>query len=261
VIDNLNVHVGFYLLGMVLMGLFVIDIGNTNTRFGKYSEAKGVYDSRSIPTSELDLSIVPESCANIAIASVVPRLNAIFDEYSPFIVSSDKHFSVDYSAVDISTLGADRIANAAALARFADLPAICVDCGTAVTVEGVERDGRFVSGPIAPGRMLLRKALNSHTAQLPLVDIQHGNVSPPPVFSSNTIGAILAGCDIGALGITRELVNHARRWNGFSDCRVFFTGGDSDYFAENIEGGVNVGPDFTLLGVAAIYLFNIKGSS
>jgi type III pantothenate kinase len=245
---------------MELMVLFVIDIGNTNTRFGIYSEATGICNSRSIPTSELDLSILPEGCVEIAIASVVPEMNLLFDKYSPFIISSDKRFSVDYSGVDLSTLGADRIANAEALASFADLPAICVDCGTAITIEGVESDGRFISGPIAPGRMLLRKTLNAHTAQLPLIDIQNGDVSTPFVFSTDTVGAICAGCDIGALGMVREFVDHARRWKGFSDCGVFFTGGDSDYFAENIEAGENVGPDFTLLGVAAIYLLNMRSS-
>ncbi|MCK5844241.1 MAG: type III pantothenate kinase [Victivallales bacterium] len=242
------------------MSLFVIDIGNTNTRFGMYSEAEGLCDSSSIPTSELTSAIVPEKTLDVAIASVVPRLTSIFDDFSPFVVSSDNRFSVDFSAVDISTLGADRIANAAALASSADLPAICVDCGTAVTVEGVDRDGRFVSGAIAPGRMLFRKALNSHTAQLPLVAITHCELSPPPVFSCNTVGAILAGCDIGALGMVREFVDHARSWNGFADCKVFVAGGDSDYFAANIDGVENVGPDFTLSGIAAIYLFKTKGS-
>lgn len=239
------------------MSLFVIDIGNTNTSFGMYSEAKGIYNSSSVSTSELTSEIVPDhDDLHVAVASVVPRLNSIFDEFSPFVVSREQRFSVDFSGVDVSTLGADRIANSAALARSAELPAICVDCGTAVTVEGVDRDGRFVSGPIAPGRMLLRKVLNSHTDQLPLVDIGHGAVSPPPVFSSNTVDAILAGCDVGVLGMVREFVDHARSWEEFSDCKVFVAGGDSDYFAANIDGVENAGPDFTLLGVAAIYTLN-----
>jgi pantothenate kinase type III len=89
-----------------------------------------------------------------------------------------------------------------------------------------------------------------------MVDLDFETHAPPPLFSSTTKGAILAGCDLGALGMVRELVEKATLWPGFSGCAPYFAGGDSDYFAANIAGAENVGPDFTLLGVAAIFMEN-----
>ena len=239
------------------MIFFLIDIGNTNTRYGVWDESERILDAASIPTDDLTADIVPDGEFRVFIASVVPGAADVFERFSPFFVTVESAGFIDFSSIDSSTLGADRIANAAALAKFSELPAICVDCGTAVTIEGVDGDRRFYSGPIAPGRVLMRSALNAHTAQLPAVNLNR-ETSSPPIFSCTTKGAILAGCDLGAVEMVRGLIEKAREWPGFSDCGVYLAGGDSDYFAANIPEAENVGADFTLLGIAGIFKENCE---
>src|SRR5258708_12056148 len=56
---------------------------------------------------------------------------------------------IDYPAPE--TIGADRLANAAAVAALYGCPAIVVDFGTAVTFDIISADRKYIGGVIAPG--------------------------------------------------------------------------------------------------------------
>ena len=62
------------------------------------------------------------------------------------------------------SIGADRLANAAAVAHLYGAPAIVVDFGTAVTFDVVSAAGDYVGGVIAPGLEAMTNYLYQRTA-------------------------------------------------------------------------------------------------
>jgi len=230
--------------------VFTINIGNTNTQYAICIDGE-IDNIQYIPTHSLSIDIIPNGIP-VAIASVVPEKNIIFSELNPFFVSWKNKTPVDFSPIDYKSMGADRIANAVALAKYAKLPAMCIDCGTAITIEVVDSKSRLAGGIIAPGRKLWRKSLNSYTALLPYIENFNHEI-PDSALATTTETAILAGCDVGIVGMVRELIQKIEENLGGVKCQIFATGGDAQIFTSNIENLTPAGIDLTLRGIAAIY--------
>ncbi len=233
-----------------MKSVFTINIGNTHTQYAECIEGR-IHKTESSPTDSVSTDIIPDGMPS-AIASVVPEKNAVFSEVGSFFISYKNKTPVDFSQIDYKSMGADRIANAVALAKFAKLPALCLDCGTAITIEVVDENLKLAGGIIAPGRKLWRKSLNDYTALLPLIQTYSNKC--PNALATTTETAITAGCDIGILGMVEGLINKFR--NELGPCQVIATGGDADFFVSNISGISQGGIDFTLRGIAAIYTDN-----
>jgi len=233
--------------------VLAIDVGNTNTRFGVHSEA-GMEKVKSVPTNSFSFESLPKFNIPIAAASVVPEKTENLKKHGVFMVSAAAAVDIDFSLIDATSIGADRVANAAALAKHAHLPAVCVDCGTAITFELLDSNRVFRGGCIAPGRALMRKSLNMGAAKLPLVSTFPGK--KPPALSVDTESAITAGCDIGAVGIVSEIVAALENEMGGSVKQIIATGGDAEFFSSNILSVGHGGIDFTLKGVASIWRMN-----
>jgi len=229
--------------------IYVINIGNTNTQIGIFQNGN-VSDVISCLTSDFELSLLPKNIP-LAFATVVPGIRTLFDARDAFEVSYKCKLGILLDSVDPSTLGADRIANAVALS-MESCPAICIDCGTALTFEAVDENLQFRGGAIAPGRMLLRKALNDYTAQLPLVPFENSI----PEIGTNTSDSILCGVDNGILGTVKEILSNIKKVLGSEDCRIVAVGGDASFLAEHIPEIVQEDETFTLRGIGRIWELN-----
>lgn len=203
--------------------LKVLDIGNTFTRIAVWDGGEFI-DLRRLPTAELTGSGdgIPQVAACVCPAVKEQLKNTGIE----FISAVNQHSPVDFSLVDTSTLGADRVANAVAAAEFYPLPVAVIDCGTAVTLEVVDEQRRFAGGAIAPGRRLLRRALATGTAQLPEIPLGE---SVPVEIGRNTVDAIGFGVDVGIVGIVHQWLNILRR--KYPGLTVVLTGGDASYLA------------------------------
>ena len=233
------------------MKLFVINIGNTNTQYATFCDGKlGIL--QTCLTTEVSADIIPDDIP-VAISSVVPAKSELFKGEQIFHLTPFTENELDTSLVDNSTIGPDRMANAIALANFAKLPAICIDCGTAITFEAVDAKNVFRGGAIMAGRMLLRKALNDYTAKLPLA--QRFNGKRPSALGRNTLDAIISGCDVGVLGAAQKLIKKMQIELGVENCQVIGTGGDADFFVDNLLEVSAGGDDFTLRGLIAAWKF------
>ena len=240
------------------MPLFLVNIGNTHTQIAilqdgeplllaRYDTPKLIEDGGRVPLFEE----TPKPWRAVA-SSVVPRLKEkLADRYAEnihFLTAKDFP-QLDFSLVDVRTVGMDRIANAAAALRLMDDgPAIVLDCGTCLVTEAIDSQHRFRGGAIMPGRMLMRRGLADHTAQLPLIPIQPQRPSP---LGTTTRDAILAGIDLGVIGGVRQIIAETREMLNALDCKVFVTGGDAPYFLGNIPELTPAPPLLTIRGIAA----------
>lgn len=101
-------------------------------------------------------------------------------------------------------LGCDRFAAMLGAASLeAARPLLVVNCGTATTIDAINREQEFIGGMIAPGLVMMAQALARNTAQLPQIQeltqqAAHGHspaaLQQPPALGLHTEDAILRGC-------------------------------------------------------------------
>lgn len=141
--------------------------------------------------------------------------------------------------------GIDRLLNAVAVntRRRPDQPAAIIDAGSAVTVDYVDAAGAFRGGAIFPGLRLMARALNDHTALLPLVEVG----APPPLPGASTPAAIQAGVFWAVVGGIEVVLRQMRSAAG--DLAVFLTGGDAGVLAPRLSGDSVLWPEMTLEGI------------
>jgi type III pantothenate kinase len=97
-------------------------------------------------------------------------------------------------------------------------PMVVVMVGTAVTVEAVDAQGRFLGGLILPGHGIMLRALESGTAGL---RVPTGEVQP---FPTNTSDALTSGGTFAIAGAIERMVQHVRA-HCQADPVCYMTGG------------------------------------
>ena len=233
--------------------LTLLNVGNTHVHLFDALPDGSIAERTVFTTSDFLKSPVKwiDNPRQSAAASVVPSVTKCLSDLGVFLISPQMTFPFSVKKLDLSTVGADRLANAAQLTE-GKLPAVCIDFGTAVTFEVVTEKYEFVGGAILPGRMLLRHALHDYTAQLPLLDLTD---SLPEIPGANTCDAMRIGTDLAAIGAVREILSALEKQFFQTSLRKIACGGDRHFFLKylELEDGGNT---FTLRGIRKIWECN-----
>lgn len=241
--------------------LYLINIGNTHTEFAIFDNTQitnhQVVDSTNInKIKKIVSSCFDPEKMKVVLASVRPEtLNAILDVFvdsSPLIINDTLNIGVDCLAVDMTTVGADRIANIVAAIENISLPVMVIDCGTAITTEIIDEKKRFIGGIILPGRKMMYKALNSQTGQLPDLDILPDRIKPPKAAGLNTQAAIHAGISHGVIGAVKNIIVETRKMLNSPNLNIILTGGDRCFFIKKLSCQITEIKDLTLRGMVLI---------
>ena len=241
--------------------VLLINLGNTNTQIGvaQLDNSEFVKVVETLPTVSLFnqlerlWELLDSNYEIVVIACVVPELERRLmherEFTNVFWVSSEMNLNIDFSNIDKRTLGADRIANAVAACELIELPAVILDCGTAITAEVIDKGNRFVGGMIMPGRQMSRNALANKTGQLPQ---SKGGITIPNQFGKNTLEAIDVGVDLGSVGAIEKVLSLCSDLTTNKKLKVIAIGGDRQFFIKHITE-VEPGHDnFTLIGLKFI---------
>ena len=240
--------------------ILLIDVSNSFTKIAVASDGK-IGRVTKIATSKLtpELFTGKKSKLDLAvISSVVPEASQILAGSLPCLplwVDYRIPGGVHVAYPNPRTIGADRLANAAAAAQLGKLPAIVIDFGTAITFDVIDVKGSYLGGIIAPGLPIAAKALHEGTALLPLTRIR----KITSCLGKSTDEAIRIGLLLGAIGLVREAVARITRetFKGKNPF-VIATGGDAELVARLSErnGGSKiidlVDPLLTLRGLLGI---------
>lgn len=145
------------------------------------------------------------------------------------------------------TLGADRFVGLVAAHHLVERKAcIVVDCGTAVTVDAVEKDGRHLGGLILPGLQLSADALIARAQNRLSLSFEH-----PTIFADGTSRAIGGGCLFGLVGAIEGIC--ARMQHAMSTPLVrILTGGDAEHLRPWLQGNCLIIPDLLMQGLRRI---------
>jgi len=196
----------------------------------------------------------------VVVSSVVPSKGALlaraFDDWPVVNVSAKTKLGVGIDYPRPASIGADRLANAAAAVQFYPAPCVVVDFGTAVTFDIIDRRKKYVGGVIAPGLMAMTEYLHQRTALLPKITL----MEPPDAIGKSTRHAMLAGAVFGYRGLVREILDEIRRDLNARRLKVVATGGDAELIAEGVEEINDVHPTLTLEGLRLIGTLNTAGA-
>lgn len=238
----------------------LIDNSNSFTKFA-LSSREEIAAIRRHSTRELDARALHRALRGwrfdaVVMSSVVPlkgRLIArTLDDWPLIEVGAKTKLGVGIDYPQPKRIGADRLANAAAVVPFYGAPAVVVDFGTAVTFDIVDRRKNYIGGVIAPGLEAMTDYLHQRTAQLPKITL----LEPPSAIGKSTRHAMLAGAVFGYRGLVREILAEIRAELGARKLKVVATGGYAELIAAGVEEIDDVHPNLTLEGLRLIGCLN-----
>lgn len=251
--------------------LLAVDVGNTQTHLGAFkgddllhewraaTEAQRTADELALMFGQFlslaDLSF-SRQITGVAISSVVPRATQELREmtlryfgFPAVVVEPGTKTGIAIAYDNPREVGADRIANAvAAHELFAHQAVVVVDFGTAITVDAVSADGRYLGGAIAPGIDTAASALFQSTAQLQRVAL----VAPPHVIGKNTVASVQSGLIYGMAALVDGLVRRVTEELD-ENVSVVATGGLASIVIEHCELVERIEPTLTLVGLRLIF--------
>lgn len=237
-------------------------INNNNTRT-KFALASGneLLEHRSIASREVTERTVRELTGDwqygkVVLASVVPaNLPALLASQAgrPLVQVSHRiklGLAVDFP--DPSKVGADRLANAVAVAlRQPEEAVIVVDFGTAVTFDIIDPRPAYIGGVIAPGLDAMRHYLHQRTALLPEIDLAR----PESAIGKTTVHAMQSGAFHGYRGLVKEILHQIQMEMGIR-AKVIATGGYASLIADDLPEVGTVEPFLTMQGLLRIAELN-----
>ena len=250
--------------------LLLIDIGNTSTTIGFYSNAsiKNVLrlktnievrnkEEYSYILNGFVLMHKIRTPEGAVISSVVPEvtppiINAVKKTFGieALIVSCKIKTGLKFDIKNVERLGADRIADAVAAYRLYKGPLLVIDFGTATTFSYIDAKGQFRGGAIMPGILLSAETLADKTARLPRVKLKE----PDKALGKDTAENILSGIIFGHAGAVEKIIKEIKREVG-KDFKVIITGGYADLMIPHIRID-HMNPLLTLEGLRIIYELN-----
>jgi len=189
-------------------------------------------------------SVVPEK--NSAVSSAAGKIGVLW-------LNSTLNLGVGIDYPKPKSIGADRLANAAAVTALYGCPAIVVDFGTAVTFDIVSDRRNYIGGVIAPGLEAMTNFLYQRTALLPKLSLKE----PRRAIGRSTIDAMLSGAIFGYRGLVREIIARVRA-EQFPRRKVHIvvTGGYARLIAAQLPEISAVRPHLTLEGLRVVANLN-----
>ena len=231
------------------MTFLAIDIGNTRLKWALHTAphrnapllaqgaeflenidrlAEGDWAGLASPSRMLGCTV-----AGDAVKRRVEEQMELWDVSANWVVSSASEAGVTNGYDYPARLGADRWvvmigAWHRSLAQGPARPLVVVMVGTAVTVDAIDTQGKFVGGLILPGHGIMLRALESGTAGL---HVPTGTVCE---FPTNTSDALTSGGTYAIAGAVERMVQHLRQHCG-AEPRCLMTGGAGCKMAPNMS--------------------------
>ena len=212
-----------------MTAFLTIDIGNTRLKWGLYTDAHpraallahgAVFLEQINQLAEQEWTNLPPPQAmigcNVAGDAIRHEVEAQLEHWEcplHWVVSEEQAVGIINGYEHPTRLGADRWtaligARHIALERNWQGPILVVMIGTAVTVDALSADGRFLGGLIVPGHGIMLRALESGTAGL---HVPTGNVER---FPTNTSDALTSGGNYAITGAIERMHRHLRERSG-----------------------------------------------
>ena len=255
--------------------LLAIDVGNTYIHFALFKAGKigATFGVNSVLVGSplrvrLQKVLKNLSVHNVVICSVVPELTSTLEAVikselgiKARVIGRDIRVPVKNLYKDPKQVGQDRLVCAFAAYQLYGHPAIVIDLGTAITLDGISSRREYLGGIIVPGIQLTTETLFERTALLPLVQFE----MPESLIGRDTKTSILSGIYYGygemlkgLIGLLKKRIEGtgqqvSSKPNRGPRAKVIVTGGHAELMARYIKGRVDaVDKDLVMKGIAML---------
>jgi type III pantothenate kinase len=223
----------------VMSPVIAIDAGNTRIKWGIH-DGRAWLSRGAVPTAQVELVEqalqggppgLAAIASNVAGPVVEERLRqSCADAGIPLRVarSETEQLGVVNGYRDARQLGVDRWVAMVAARAVEKEHMLVVNAGTALTIDALTAEGKFLGGLIVPGPALMRRSLDLGTAGLRLTEGAFRD------FPASTPDAITSGAVQACIGaIERMAASMAGR--GSSIARVVLSGGAAGELAPHLS--------------------------
>jgi len=239
----------------------VIDIGNSRSKLAVFKDNQQVdvtvYDN-DISIDEVNKYLKKYVDVNSVILSSVVKHSLDLVDISPVYIelNSDTPLPIKNLYKTPETLGPDRLALVVgANNKFPNENILIIDAGTCITYDFINSQNQYLGGSISLGINMRFQALNNFTKKLPLL----GTDEPwkiGEVIGENTDESILSGVLNGVLAEVKGVITSYR--NEFPNLELVLTGGDLEFFENELKSDIFADPFLILKGLNEILNYNVK---
>ena len=221
----------------------LIDIGNSRIKWLLSQNADVISDAEihAVKTTEALISawesIERPRC--IAISSVTgveqtEKIVSLAERLWPGVEVIIAHtcayaYGVSNAYTQPENLGVDRWLALLAINRFHRLPAMIVDCGTALTIDVLALGGIHRGGLIVPGLKMMKKSLQQGAHRLQYVD-KAAEIS----LAQSTSSGLSNGALMSMLGLIEKVYQQSVESEG-ERLSLILTGGDAQLMAQHFS--------------------------
>ncbi|MBM3441795.1 MAG: type III pantothenate kinase [Bacteroidetes bacterium] len=239
------------------MKTLCLDFGNTRLKYALFEQdqiirAENLRDDSADTLDELLSQCQPDR----TILSSVIRHNPLWEERLAAHGSFHRLCHLTRMPFTLAvgkpeTMGADRLALAAAAVRFfPQRNNLVIGLGTAITYNFINPYHQFLGGGISPGMEIRFRSLHEQTALLPWVEKEWNF----PLIGYDTRTNILSGVMLGIAGEIDGIIQ--RYTDRYADLQVVLTGGDNGYLAGLLKSRIFADSDFLFKGLYALSEIN-----
>jgi len=193
---------------------------------------------------------------SVLVANVAgPMANHVINQLSQeqfgitpvYLISSEQAGGVRNGYRDPTRLGVDRWAALIGVFNRHQTPACVIDCGTAITLDAIDKEGQHLGGLIAPGIALMRHALVGATAAI----TDEGDQEEIAIFAQDTRAAVAGGALNAAVALIERVSARMLAELG-EGAQCYLTGGEAPRVLPHLRDGFTPIPNLVLEGLAVI---------
>ena len=245
---------------------YFFDLGNTRLKAWACDEAEAVLAREAITHEGDPASAIAALSADFADApSFIGVASVLGDEAKQALstacdrrwgqaarcaVSQPETAGIRCAYREPGRLGVDRWLGVLAVAD-GQLDYCVVDCGTALTIDAVNREGEHLGGYILPGLELLADSLVSNTRQVRVTE----TVADSLAWGRSTSEAVRNGALLAAAGSVQVALERMAGPSGRQP-RLVLTGGDARRLAAVLPASARVEPELLLQGLQRYFAAN-----
>jgi type III pantothenate kinase len=196
------------------MKILAIDCGNSRLKYAWFDESApgkvtalaydnlaildGLFETERAQSGQPD-RVVIANVAGDTVRGALAKSLQVFAIETHWIRAQKRQCGVVNHYDDPGQLGGDRWAALIGARTRERRACLVVNAGTATTIDALSASGDFQGGLILPGLDLMRRALATGTAELPLVEGRYTE------FPHNTADAIWNGCVAAQVGAIERM--------------------------------------------------------
>lgn len=236
--------------------ILLLDIGNTNLKWA-WLDGATLQPGGHAALNDISVEVIATSqwaalpkperivAASVAAEDALEQLARWADSHWGVHIerlhAERQAFGVTNGYTTPQQLGVDRWLALIAARRLTAAAVCVVDCGTAVTIDLLDADGRHRGGLITPGYELARKALLAGT-RIPCDD--PGTASEDGPLGTDTAGAVRNGWGYGLAALIARVTG--------GETPIILTGSGAKRLLPLLHQPVNYQPDLVFQGLAMV---------